>query len=223
MERIEERPQTLRLIALDRVRSAILEGRIVPGERLIERSLGEKLGVSRSVIREVIRNLESEGLVENSAAGPRLATISSEQAQQIYEIRMQLESSAAAACARNCTAGTIARLKNALSGIEAAHRDKDPIAALHASEQFYETIFTASGHDVAWDIVQRLNGRISQLRAMTLSVAGRQIKGLEHLSRILESIAAKDPEAAANACRAHLLEASTIAVDMLRQREERAR
>ncbi|HWU01985.1 MAG TPA: GntR family transcriptional regulator, partial [Novosphingobium sp.] len=60
LERIEQRPQTLRLIALDRVRDAILEGRILPGERLVERTLSDRLGVSRSVIREVIRNLESE-------------------------------------------------------------------------------------------------------------------------------------------------------------------
>ena len=71
LERIEARPQTLRLIALDRVRDAIMQGQIAPGERLVERTLGERLGVSRSVIREVIRNLESEGLVESTASGPR--------------------------------------------------------------------------------------------------------------------------------------------------------
>src|SRR5690349_2098421 len=92
LSRIEDRPQTLRIIALERMRDAILEGRIAPGERLVERQLCDQLGVSRSVVREVLRNLESEGLVETSSVhGPRLARINGDQASQIYEIRMLLE------------------------------------------------------------------------------------------------------------------------------------
>lgn len=218
LEKIEARPQTLRLIALDRVRDAIMEGQIAPGERLVERTLGDRLGVSRSVIREVIRNLESEGLVENSAAGPRLSTITPMQARQIYEIRMQLESSAAAACAEAASASTIAELREALANIAAAHKAKDPIGALRASTHFYEVIFRTGEHDIAWEIVQRLNSRISQMRAMTLSVVGRQTAGLTRLSRIVEAISNRDAAAAAEACREHVREASLIAIEMLKNR-----
>jgi len=69
----------------------------------VERNLAERLGVSRSVIREVIRNLESEGLVEGTPSGPRLGIITIDQWEQIYDIRIQLESSAVAACARVAT------------------------------------------------------------------------------------------------------------------------
>lgn len=215
LEKIGTRPQTLRLIALDRVRDAVMEGRIAPGERLVERTLAESLGVSRSVIREVIRNLESEGLVENAPSGPRLATISPAQAVQIYEIRMQLESSAAAACAEVSTPETVSRLEAALDAIRQAHEDRNPIGALRASTQFYEIIFTTGGHDIAWDIVQRLNGRISQMRAMTLSVVGRQAAGLKRLGKIVAAIADRNPTAASNACREHVQEAADIAVKML--------
>lgn len=218
LERIETRPQTLRIIALDRMRDAILEGRIPPGERLVERTLGERLGVSRSVIREVIRNLESEGLVENTPSGPRLATISVSQASQIYEIRMQLESAAAAACAEASTKDTVARLDAALEDIRQAHEDGSPIGALKASTRFYEIIFTTGGHDIAWDIVQRLNVRISQLRALTLSVVGRQAAGLKRLSKIVAAVAEGDPVAAGEACREHVREASLIAIKMLESR-----
>lgn len=218
MEKIEARPQTLRQIALDRVRDAIMEGQIAPGERLVERTLGDRLGVSRSVIREVIRNLESEGLVENTAAGPRLSTISPEQARQIYEIRMQLESSAVAACAEAATPRNVADLRTALAAIGAAHDAGNPVDALRASTRFYEIIFATGGHDIAWEIVQRLNSRISQMRAMTLSVVGRQAAGLARLSRIVDAIAKKDSTAAAEACREHVAEAGSIAVEMLRNR-----
>lgn len=218
LEKIEARPQTLRQIALDRVRDAIMEGQIAPGERLVERTLGDRLGVSRSVIREVIRNLESEGLVENTAAGPRLSTITPEQARQIYEIRMQLESSAVAACADLASAKTVAQLREALAAIGAAHQAKNPVDALRASTHFYEIIFETGGHDIAWEIVQRLNSRISQMRAMTLSVVGRQAAGLQRLTRIVDAIANKNPEAAAEACREHVSEAGSIAAEMLRNR-----
>lgn len=215
MERIEERPQTLRLIALERVRDAILEGQIAPGERLVERNLGERLGVSRSVVREVIRNLESEGLVESTPSGPRLSTITVDQAKQIYEIRNHLESSAVAACAEVSTDETVGELKVALAAIAAAHEGGSAIGALRATMRFYEIIFAASRHEIAWDIVQRLNSRISQLRAMTLSVKGRQAAGLKRLSGIVQAIADHDPVGGARACREHIAEASNIAVAAL--------
>lgn len=217
LERIEARPQTLRLIALDRVRDAILEGRIAPGERLVERSLAERLGVSRSVIREVIRNLESEGLVEGTPSGPRLGMITVDQAAQIYDIRIQLESSAVAACARLADEATIEALKAALADIAAAHEDRSAIGALRATMRFYEIIFETGGHHIAWEIVQRLNSRISQLRAMTLSVVGRQAAGLERLSGIVELIANGDAAGAAKACERHVREASKIACERLKK------
>lgn len=217
MEKIEVRPQTLRLIALDRMRDAILEGQIAPGERLVERTLGDRLGVSRSVIREVIRNLESEGLVEITPSGPSLAKITADQAEQIYDIRVLLESSAASACAQASTPAAVKELRAALAAIEAAHKARSAVGALRASTAFYETIFRVGRHDVAWDIVQRLNGRISQLRAMTLSVVGRQAAGLQRLSNIVGAIEKQDPEAAAAACREHVMEAAGIAIERLRE------
>ena len=226
LQRIEQRPQTLRLIALDRVRDAIVEGRIAPGERLVERQLSEWLGVSRSVIREVIRNLESEGLVEtNGTSGPRLAMITTDQVEQVYEIRTQLESSAAAACARRATLDTVEALQTALADIvtaqpecrlETAPSEHNPVGALHATTHFYEVMFGVSGHDIAWEIVQRLNSRISRMRAMTLSSPERQKVGLAQMGRIVEAIAARDADRAAQACRDHVADAANTALGMLR-------
>jgi DNA-binding GntR family transcriptional regulator len=216
LQRIEQRPQTLRLIALDRVRDAIVEGRIAPGERLVERQLSEWLGVSRSVIREVIRNLESEGLVEtNGTSGPRLAMITTDQVEQVYEIRLQLESSAAAACARRATLDTVEALQTALAEVVAAHAEHNSVGALHATTRFYELMFCASGHDIAWEIVQRLNSRISRMRALTLSSPERQKVGLVQMGRIVEAIAARDADRAARACRDHVADAAKTALDML--------
>jgi DNA-binding GntR family transcriptional regulator len=72
--RIHEAPATLRALAVDRLRGAIIAGRFAGGARLVERTLCDQLGVSRSVVREVIRTLEAEGLVDTSGrAGPVVA------------------------------------------------------------------------------------------------------------------------------------------------------
>ena len=99
--RIHEAPATLRALAVDRLRGAIIAGRFAGGARLVERTLCDQLGVSRSVVREVIRTLEAEGLVDTSGrAGPVVARLDWGQAAQIYDIRRLLESDAAAECAR---------------------------------------------------------------------------------------------------------------------------
>ena len=97
--RIHEAPATLRALAVDRLRGAIIAGRFAGGARLVERTLCDQLGVSRSVVREVIRTLEAEGLVETARSGPIVARLDWAQAAQIYAIRRLLEAEAAAACA----------------------------------------------------------------------------------------------------------------------------
>ncbi|WP_405117456.1 GntR family transcriptional regulator [Phaeobacter sp. BS23] len=97
LRKIDKAPQTLRDIVQDRMREAIIDGHFAPGERLVERPLCDQLGVSRTVVRETIRYLEAEGLVEIIPnRGPVVARLSWDQARQIYDVRRQLEGSAAA-------------------------------------------------------------------------------------------------------------------------------
>jgi DNA-binding GntR family transcriptional regulator len=76
-------------------------------------------------------------------------------------------------------------------------------------------IFRAAGHDIAWEIVQRLNGRISRLRALTLTASDRAEPGRARMARIAAAIAANDAGAARQAVEDHLREAAEIARRML--------
>jgi DNA-binding GntR family transcriptional regulator len=208
--RIDHSPTTLRELAVGRLRQAIITGRFPGGHRLVERTLCEQLGVSRSVVREAIRYLEAEGLVEiQPRGGPVVATLDWPRARQIYDIRRLLEATAAAACARLADDSVTTRLKAALARLHKA-RAKGPEEELPATTGFYEIIFTAAGHDIAWEIVQRLNGRISRLRALTLASTDRAVSGHAHMQRICDAICAHDPEAAAAAVDAHLVDAAEI-------------
>ena len=210
--KVAKAPQTLRDIVQERMREAIISGHFAPGERLVERPLCEQLGVSRTVIRETIRFLEAEGLVELVPnRGPTVASLDWDQARQIYDIRRQLEGSAAAACAERHDTDCAKSLGDALKRIGETTQTGEWSELRRTTTQFYEIIFDAAGHSVAWDIVQRLNGRISRLRALTLSATDRPVSGLTHMTAIYNAILSSDPDAARSAVHSHIDDASRTA------------
>jgi DNA-binding GntR family transcriptional regulator len=219
--RISQAPKTLREIALERVRSAILEFRFQPGARLTERDLCAQLGVSRSVVREVLRHLETEGLVQTIPHhGPVVAKLDRDAAAQIYEIRGLLEASAAHAAAEHAGPDAIAKMGAAMSDIESAYAQGNHRGVLAATTRFYEIMFQCGGKAVAWEMVQRLNGRISRLRAMTIASAGRHVTGPQQMRKIYDAISRHDPDSAATACREHVARAAAIAQTLLSQQQD---
>src|SRR6476661_6411138 len=91
---------TLRELTLEKMRGAILNLIFQPGDRLIERELCDRLGVGRTIVREVLRHLEAEGLVQNLPhRGPTVSIPTVHECRQIYELRAVLEGMAAKACA----------------------------------------------------------------------------------------------------------------------------
>ncbi|WP_420583608.1 GntR family transcriptional regulator [Ruegeria sp.] len=212
LTKIDHPPATLRDMVQDRMREAIIEGLFQPGQRLVERPLCDQLGVSRTVIRETIRYLEAEGLVEIlPGRGPIVAVMSWDDARQIYDIRRMLETAAAENCARNITPERARDLQKALETLRRAFSDQTPGALFRATSDFYSEIFDGAGHYIAWDVVQRLNGRISRLRMMTLSSTDRDRPGLSYMEDICEAITSGDPAAARAAIDRHLSDTTAIA------------
>ncbi|WP_339109607.1 GntR family transcriptional regulator [Thioclava sp. GXIMD4216] len=218
LNKIDQQPVTLREVVLDRLRDAIINDVFKPGDRLIERVLCEQLGVSRTVVRESLRYLDAEGLVEHVPnRGPIVARMTWDDARQIYDIRRKLETDAAEACARNMTPAQERRLRQALAELESAALQKESSALFKATTRFYEVIFEGAGHTIAWEVVSRLNSRISRLRIMTLTSDDRATSGPSHMRKICEAIAAHDPQAARRAVEEHVTDASAIAQKLLAQ------
>ncbi|HCW6185584.1 TPA: GntR family transcriptional regulator, partial [Acinetobacter baumannii] len=210
-------PVTLRELCLDKVRNAIITGYFPSGKRLVERTLCEELGVSRSVVREVIRYLEAEGLVEILPnKGPIVSLLNWDIASQIYEIRLLLEQSAVVDCTKNLDEKTAEKLKLLLEDLKAAFAADDINLIIATSTRLYETIFTTANHHIAWEVVQRLNGRISRLRAMTMKSTKREISGYQRIKNMCEAIYLhKDPEKAKQAVAEHIAEAAAVAKNIL--------
>ncbi len=211
--KIDRPARTLRELAVERLRDAILRLQFRPGERLVERNLCDRLGVSRTVVREALRHLESEGLVEVIPnQGPAVARLDPRQAEQVYEIRALLEAEAARAAARAAGPKDVAALKRANQAIQKAFSTNDSGAILKATTAFYELLFRIAGKPVAWQVVQGLNARINHLRAMTVSTPRRAEDADQEMLRIIRAIEAGDGAAAARASSEHVDRVMRLAV-----------
>ena len=214
--KVDRSAKTLRELALDTMRTAIVNGHFKAGERLVERNLCDQLDVSRSIVREVLRHLETEGLVTSVGhQGPVVASLSREQAIEIYEIRALLEGHAASMFTQRASdddLATLTRLNNCIQ--EAIHQQNFAQAVLHTTA-FYETLFLSAQVPVAWDIVKSLNARINRLRLMTLATPGRHAQVAEEMKKILETLSQRNPAAAQQAAIEHVQRVSEIALKTL--------
>lgn len=214
-----ERPQTtLRALTLEKLRNAILDHHFKPGDRLVERTLCDALGVSRSIVREALRHLETEGLVETSASQrPVVARPKPGETRQIYEIRAVLEGMAAFACAQNATEDDVIALQAALDRIRDARTDGAVNTSLSriATNDFYQILFAAGNKLVALSIVETLYARISFLRSLTVLDPGRNKSGPEGMQRIVDAVREKNPKVAEEAAIAHVRAAGEIAERVL--------
>ncbi|AUT74100.1 GntR family transcriptional regulator [Paraburkholderia hospita] len=216
--KVERRTTTLRELALEKMRTAILEAHFHPGERLVERSLCEELGVSRTVVREVLRHLETEGLVDSIPnQGPIVALLDSDTAAEIYEIRALLEGDAAMACALRADEAVFARLADCIGSIQQAFERHEHQTVRELTTMFYEQMFHGGGKKVAWEIVQTLNARINRLRAMTIASDDRGRQAVQEMNRILDALRARDAQRARDAATAHVARVADIAAELLRQ------
>ncbi|WFU91972.1 GntR family transcriptional regulator (plasmid) [Rhizobium sp. CC1099] len=214
--RVERPAKTLRELALDKVREAIVNGYFRPGDRLVERDLCAQLGVSRTIVREVLRHLESEGLVANLPnKGPIVAELDLAEAKQIYEIRGALEGMAARLCAERGNPNIVSALEASLQSIRDCYRDNNMPGVLSHTTAFYQTLFTMVDRHVAWGVVNLLTVRINHLRSMTIKTERRGIEGPAQMAQIVDAIRRGDGEGAQQAAMDHVAAASAIAEAVL--------
>lgn len=209
----------------DRLREAIVEGRCAPGERLVESQLCERLGVSRPLIREALRQLVAEGLVViEPHHGARVASITVEEAKQIYKVRAQLEGLAGQEFAQHADATAIEELRTIVAELEqVVGNQASGQSILVIKQRFYAVMLAHCGNEIVRETLERLNNRISQLRALSLSRPGRFPKTLQEMKRILRAIEARDSSAAFEACARHVDKAAKHALEALRHDGDKAK
>jgi DNA-binding GntR family transcriptional regulator len=200
----------LREQVLEVLRQAILDFRFQPGQRLIERELIEQIGVSRTTIREVLRELAAEGLVTTiPQKGAIVVVPTAEEAAEVYEVRAALEALAARRFVER--GADVAALRAAFAEVEAVTHDGGDIRAmLHAKDRFYEVLLEGAGNGSVRSILNGLQARVRMLRAGSLSAPGRHEQAVAEIRAIVEAIEARDADGAAEAAAGHVARAAEV-------------
>jgi DNA-binding GntR family transcriptional regulator len=196
----------LRQQVLELLRQAILDFRYKPGQRLIERELIEQTGVSRTTIREVLRELEAEGLVTTiPQKGAVVVVPTPEEAEELYEVRSALEQLTVrnfVARAPDEQVATLRRTAEEFAGV--VEQGGDTQALLRAKDSFYDALFAGGGNREVSSILGRLQARVRMLRAASMSDPERGPKIVAELDALVTAIEARDADVAATACARHL-------------------
>ncbi len=205
------RAQSLADQAYESLRERIATGELAPGQRLTERSLALLLGVSPTPVREALRRLEQEGLVERS--DPRSLTVvdhSSESLAELQYAEIVLRAAVARFAATKIEERQVDVLRSLVTQLETLAADGRPEELLDAARRFDETVAEIADNAALANLCRSVEvvGRSRRLRAVALMQSKRQDVGLRHLQAhrdIVAALAAHDPDRAEQVVRAHLL------------------
>lgn len=217
--RVERNPAPIRAQVVDNLRQAILDLELKPGQRLVERELVELTGVSRTSIREALRELAAEGLVTSVPnKGIVVASVTREEARQLYQVRSALEGLAGRLFTENASPAQRNALAKMLQRIERMVAKGAPLRP--AKDQFYQILFEGGGNGALRSVVGALHARISVLRSLSLSVPGRPEQTVAEMRTIVDAILAGDAEAAEKACIHHVEQADRFVQQALDAEEQ---
>ena len=188
------------------VRQAIVDGRFLPGQRITERELTDSLGVSRTLVREALRQLESEGLISVIPnRGAVVRELSAGEIEDLYAIRAVLEGLAARSFAGKADAESLRRLGEAQAAAVAAYNSNDAELALQAKNRFYEILVAGAGSSSLSAMLATLHSRIRQWRTIGMThpqrSPQRSKEAVDGLKAIWAAIKSRDAAAAEAATR----------------------
>jgi DNA-binding GntR family transcriptional regulator len=219
--RVRKVAAPLRHSVTENIRNAIAVGHFKAGERLPERQVCEMMGVSRTLVREALRQLESEGLIKVVAhRGPIVARLSVAQAEGVYQVREELEGLASKLFAENATEAQRNALLEAFEDVKKSYRSADVSVRLSAKNKFYECLVEGSGNETLGLMLHMLNSRVTLLRATSLKAPGRTAASLAELSELIEALMSGDGAAAREAGIRHVRNAADAAIALLRAEQE---
>ena len=216
--RVIQSAPTLREMTADTLREAIFSMHFKPNDRLVERDLCDQTGVSRTCVREALRHLESEGLVERRAnKGLYVTVVTPAEALQIYEVRAALEPALAKLFVERASDADVKALRQALSHIGAAIDGKPVRAYVQGLEEFYDVLLRGSGNEVARRILQTLHARITYLRTVTAAQAqpARKRETLALMRDIADAAAQRDTKEIARRCATFVERSAAYALQVL--------
>ena len=195
----------LRDVVFQTLRQAILKGELQPGERLMEIKLAERLGVSRTPIREAIRKLELEGLVVMiPRKGAAVANITEKDTKDVLEVRRTLEMFAVEVACDRITHEQLVQLKEAAKAFEASKGSMDLIRIAETDMYFHEIIYEATQNERLVQMLNNLRENMYRYRIEYLKDPNYYDSLVREHQAILEAVESGNKEQARMSMRAHI-------------------
>ena len=203
-------PRRERRVLRDEIRDQLIEqilnGKLAPGERIVEMRIAQQFGVSQAPVREALRDLDLLGFVVSSPfRGAIVRQISVEELVQLYPIRAVLEGLAARHAASRMSPATFKKLEGLLATMRTAAARGDHRRAVEADFAFHLTIVEASGNRLLQQIWDRM--RLATTTFLTVSKSHHSLREIvERHSSVVDALRTRDPDAAERAMRFHIEE-----------------
>lgn len=201
---IEHKSISLADQVFEHLETDILSGKYQKGESLTESKLSAELGVSRTPIREALKRLEQEHLIEESPKGMTVVGISKKDLDDIFKIRGALEGKAAEMAEKNHTEEQLSIVREALEFQEFYLVKHDPDRIKSMDSRFHETIYKMSGSTVFYDVLVPLHKKLLKYRKASVSESSRAEASVAEHRAIYEAIAARNGELASKLTIEHL-------------------
>lgn len=197
------------------LRGDILAGVLQPATPLREVALSERFGVSRTPVRDALRRLKHDRLLEQGARGLQVHQATPQEVVQVYDVRILLEQEVAGQAARAHDITDIIRLEGLLAR-DRALADPDDGTRAATNMEFHAAIWAAAHNPVLEDLLQRLTTHLIRTPHSTLSVGTRWQEALDEHGLLVAAIAARDESAARDIAKAHMATARSLRLDLLR-------
>ncbi|MBE6760533.1 MAG: GntR family transcriptional regulator [Ruminococcaceae bacterium] len=199
---------SLRAVVFESLERAIIDGEFQPGDSLSEIMLSEKYGVSRTPVREALRQLELEGLVRLVPnKGATVVGVSEKDIDDIYAVRIRIEGLAARLCAENATDEEVQALERLADLQEFYLLKGKPEQLWQLDGEFHNTIFDASRNRPLKSMLSSFHSYVSRARSNSMRSAERAGQSVEEHRAILSAIAAHDGDRAEQLMTAHIIAA----------------
>lgn len=214
----------LRDVVFNTLRQAILTGELKPGERLMEIHLANRLGVSRTPIREAIRKLELEGLVTMiPRRGAEVAQITEKSMNDVLEVRRAVDALCVELACDRITEEELRALKAACDAFEQAVKTKDVKKIAKADVELHDIIVQATGNKRLVQLVNNLSEQMYRYRFEYIKDFTQHEKLVEEHRIIYESIVKKDKETACEAAKMHIDNQKNTIIMQIRKEQEHRR
>ncbi|SHE63714.1 transcriptional regulator, GntR family [Litoreibacter ascidiaceicola] len=204
--------------ALSRLREMVFSGELAAGSNHFEADLADRLGMSRTPVREAALTMKAQGLVDvQPRRGVRICPISAEDMADIYDVLCELESLAAARAAeRGYTADDLQIAQNCIDTMDAALTDNDRTAWAEADDRFHTELVRLGGNARVIEIVARYTDQVRRARMMTLPLRPLPVKSNADHRAVLDAIQIGDAARARDLHRAHRYAARTLLTGLIR-------